>query len=193
MPGRLLFAAALFAALSFTPALAEDVSTITPAPPQRTPSHHDLAELVNRQAAASTPLPLTQYQYPYSQLPYKVNPYAVGRGPQSGYNQCNSTTEGPTSQCQTLIVNNITDFCLWGSPTANGQIGDIEAAVVAYCAQTGHGSRIMPPGTLTGVQVRFYADVLAHNALYIITVYEDERLHPNHRPPQPTWRWSLGQ
>jgi len=152
MAGRLLFAAALFSVHSFAPALAADPSTITPAPPKRTPSHHDLAELVNRQAVTGTPLPLTQYQYPYSQIPYQVNPYPVGRGPQSGYNKCNSTTEGPTSECQTLVVNNISDFCLWGSPTANGQIGDVEAAVVAYCAQTGHGTRNMPPGTLTGVQ-----------------------------------------
>jgi len=155
MAGRLLFAAALFSVHSFTPALAADMSTITAAPkPKRTPSHHDLAELVNRQATAvsGSPLPLTQYDFPYSQVPYQVNPFPVGRGPQAGYNKCNSTTEGPTSECQTLIANNISDFCLWGSPTANGQIGDVEAAVVAYCAQTGHGTRIMPPGTLTGVQ-----------------------------------------
>ena len=24
------------------------------------------------------------------------------------------------------------DFCLWGSPTSNGEIGNVEAAVVAY-------------------------------------------------------------
>jgi len=150
MAGRFFFAAALVAVHSFTPALAgDDMSTLTAAPnPKRTPSHHDIAK---RQAAAS-PLPLTQYQYPYSALPYQVYPFAVGRGPQSGYNICNSTTEGPTSECQTLIVNSIADFCLWGSPVANGQIGDVEAAVVAYCAQAGHGTRIMPPGTLTGVQ-----------------------------------------
>ena len=48
------------------------------------------------------------------------------------------------------------DFCLWGSPTAANQpstIGDIEAAVVAYCTQSGHGARIIPPGSITGAQV----------------------------------------
>jgi hypothetical protein len=52
---------------------------------------------------------------------------------------------------------------LWGSPTANGAIGDVEAAVVGYCTQKGHGTRIMPLGTITGAQVssqflRWYHD-----------------------------------
>lgn len=73
---------------------------------------------------------------------------------QSGYNLCNSTTVGPNSQCQTAITNNISDFCLWGSPTPDGSIGDIEAAVVAYCTTDKHGTRVIPPGAITGLQVR---------------------------------------
>ncbi|KIM89738.1 hypothetical protein PILCRDRAFT_194685 [Piloderma croceum F 1598] len=156
MAGRFFFAAALLAVHSFTPAFAaEDLSTITTAPKaRRTPSsHHDLAK---RQAATTyettSPLPLTQYQYPYASVPYQVNPYPVGRGPQAGYNQCNSSTGGPTSECQTLIVNSIDDFCIWGSPVTDGLIGNVEAAVVAYCSKSGHGTRVMPEGTLTGVQ-----------------------------------------
>lgn len=85
--------------------------------------------------------------------PYQVNPYAVGRGPQSGYNICNSTTAGDASQCQTLIMNDINDFCLWGSADADGAIGDVEAAVVAFCtANDLHGSRGFPDGTITGIQ-----------------------------------------
>jgi len=38
---------------------------------------------------------------------------------QSGYNICNSTTSGPDAQCQTLVANNASDFCLWGSPTTD--------------------------------------------------------------------------
>ncbi|KAL8292610.1 hypothetical protein RQP46_001222 [Phenoliferia psychrophenolica] len=105
---------------------------------------------------------------------YKVNPFAVGRGPQSGYNQvgrtleppcsksstdkrprkCNQTTEGPDSQCQTAIITSAADFCLWGSPglSPNGTIGEVEAAVVAYCTRSGHGARVMPAGTITAVQ-----------------------------------------
>ena len=45
------------------------------------------------------------------------------------------------------------DFCLWGSPTPNGAIGDIEAVVVAYCTKSGRGTRLIPPGTLTAVYV----------------------------------------
>jgi len=104
---------------------------------------------VPRQASA---LPLTEYHYPYSNVPYQVNPYPSGRGPQSGYNVCNSTTEGPNSQCQTAFVNSIDDFCLWGSPIPNGEIGNIEASVVAYCTKPGHGTRVMPAGTLKSVQ-----------------------------------------
>lgn len=102
-------AAALAALHSFTPAHAHPGGgTITQSPPaQRTPTHRDLAK---RAAAATTyettsPLPLTDYNYPFSAIPYQVNPYAIGRGPQAGYNICNSTTEGATSECQTMEVN----------------------------------------------------------------------------------------
>jgi len=156
MAGRFFLAAILTAVHSFTAALAsENHATITAAPEaKRTPSsHHDLAQ---RQAATTyettSPLPLTDYQYPYSAIPEQVNPYAVGRGPQSGYNICNSTTEGPNSQCQTMEVNSLADFCIWGSPVPDGLIGNVEAAVVAYCTQPGHGTRIMPAGTITGAQ-----------------------------------------
>ncbi|KZP27877.1 hypothetical protein FIBSPDRAFT_730011 [Athelia psychrophila] len=128
-----------------------DASTITTSPPaRRTPA----APLVQRATTyeTTTPLPLTDYNYPYSALPYQVNPYPVGRGPQSGYNVCNSTTEGAASECQTLIANTLSDFCIWGSPIDNGQIGDVEAATVAYCTQPGHGTRIIPAGSITAAQ-----------------------------------------
>jgi hypothetical protein len=110
MAGRLFFAV-IAMAYSLTLAVASDEpATITTAPKtKRTPpSYHDLA---GRQAATTyetnSPLPLTQYQYPYPAVPEQVNPFAVGRGPQFGYNRCNSSTEGPTSNCQTLIVNSL--------------------------------------------------------------------------------------
>jgi hypothetical protein len=109
MAGRFFFTAALVAVHSFTPAIAGDLpATITTAPnAKRTPSHHDLAK---RQASGASALPLTQYQFPYSAIPYQVNPFPVGRGPQAGYNKCNSTTEGPTSECQTIEVNSLVRF-----------------------------------------------------------------------------------
>ncbi|KIM81611.1 hypothetical protein PILCRDRAFT_821384 [Piloderma croceum F 1598] len=115
-------------------------SQTTTAPPASTPT------------LGNSPLPLTQYSFTYPNLPEQVNPFPVGRGPQSGYNICNSTTEGSKSLCQTMFLNSIEDFCLWGSPKPNGVVGDVEAEVVAYCSKPGHGTRIMPPGTLTAVQ-----------------------------------------
>jgi hypothetical protein len=100
----------------------------------------------------SGPLPLTQYTFTYPNVPEQVNPFPVGRGPQSGYNICNSTTEGPSSLCQTMFFNTIQDFCLWGSPTPNSVVGNVEAVVVAYCTKPGHGTRLIAPGILTAVQ-----------------------------------------
>jgi hypothetical protein len=51
-----------------------------------------------------------------------------------------------------MEVNSLADFCIWGSPVPDGLIGNVEAAVVAYCTQPGHGTRIMPAGTITGAQ-----------------------------------------
>lgn len=120
MAGRLFFAAALVAVHSLSPVVAEPNPQITAAPVVKRSSHHDLAK---RQSAATTyptntPLPLTQYQYPYSAIPEQVNPFPIGRGPQSGYNKCNSTTEGASSECQTLIVNTLVR---WFPPPVTGQ------------------------------------------------------------------------
>ncbi|BGP15855.1 hypothetical protein JCM10213_005659 [Rhodosporidiobolus nylandii] len=126
-------------------ALAQSTLTAAPSPSQ-------VAKAGKR---AESALPLTEYTYSYGSQPYQVNPYASGRGPQSGYNICNSTTVGADSRCQTLIANNASDFCLWGSPTlaANGTIGDDEAAVVAYCTNDKWGSRVIPANIITGLQV----------------------------------------
>ena len=32
-------------------------------------------------------------------------------------------------------------------------MGEIEGEMVAWCTKAGHGTRIMPPGTITGVQL----------------------------------------
>ncbi|BGP42190.1 hypothetical protein JCM10449v2_006195 [Rhodotorula kratochvilovae] len=106
--------------------------------------------------AAVSALPLTQYTYAWDAIPYQVNPYKSERGPQSGFNICNSTTEGDDSLCQTLVANDIKDFCLWGSDTTGSTletIGDIEAATVSYCTQKGHGGRFIKAGAITGLQV----------------------------------------
>ena len=59
--------------------------------------------------APGTPI-LSTIQIPYTALPEQVYPYAVLRGPQSGYNICNSTTQGAKSLCQTLLFNSLVRF-----------------------------------------------------------------------------------
>jgi len=41
---------------------------------------------------------------------------------------------------------------LWGSPDPAGLIGSVEAKVVAYCTKPYHGTRLIPPGAITGLQ-----------------------------------------
>ncbi|TFY53691.1 hypothetical protein EVG20_g10003 [Dentipellis fragilis] len=106
---------------------------------------------VTAQAIASTPLAGKSFAYP-SQIPYHVDPQTDGRGPQFGYNQCNSTTEGPTSDCQTSFVSTIDDFCLWAPAKPDSTIADTEGEEVAWCTKKGHGTRIIPAGALQGVQ-----------------------------------------
>jgi len=142
------FFAVLASVLSFFTIVAATPDPFpTPAP--------DPNPLDKRQGVAGgpgTPI-LSTISYAYTALPYQVYPFAVLRGPQAGYNICNGSTQGAASECQTLIFNNLSDFCLWGSPTPNGSIGDEEASVVAYCAQDTHGARPIAPGAITGAQV----------------------------------------
>ncbi|KAG8213492.1 hypothetical protein J3R82DRAFT_12031 [Butyriboletus roseoflavus] len=103
--------------------------------------------------AAPTPLYSKHYAYP-SGIPYQVdyNTAAI-RGPQVGYNICNSTTDNQQSMCQTSFANHIDDFCLWAPPKPNSTIGDSEGQEVAWCTKRGHGTRLIPNGALKGVQV----------------------------------------
>jgi hypothetical protein len=143
---RLAALAAVFH--SFTTVLAVAEPQITVAPRSPTPT------VLPRGAVAGgpgTPI-LSTLQYAYTGLPYQVYPFAVLRGPQFGFNQCNSTTLGDNSDCQTLIFNGPDDFCLWGSPDPAGLIGNVEAKVVAYCTKPYHGTRVIPQGSISGLQ-----------------------------------------
>lgn len=70
--------------------------------------------IAKRQVAGGggTPI-LSTLHYAYTELPYQVYPYAVLRGPQYGFNQCNASTLGSTSNCQTLIFNGPVRFSLF--------------------------------------------------------------------------------
>ena len=59
-------------------------------------------------------------------------------------------------------MNTLADFCVYSSPEtgANGTIADDEARVVSYCSLAGHGTRVMPPGTITGAQWLFAKDYI---------------------------------
>ncbi|KAG0143976.1 hypothetical protein CROQUDRAFT_660494 [Cronartium quercuum f. sp. fusiforme G11] len=66
---------------------------------------------------------------------------------QFGYNNCGSKSS-QTSNCQTLYVNSLTDFCIWAPPSGQQRIGDSEEYEVAWCTKSGHGTRQIPAGAL---------------------------------------------
>jgi len=101
---------------------------------------------------SSAIIPLASKHFDYNNLPYQADSDNGVRGTQSGYNRCNSTTENQQSLCQTSILNSIDDFCLWAPPTGPTTIGETEQLEVAWCTKSGHGARLIPAGSLQGVQ-----------------------------------------
>ncbi|KAJ6462890.1 hypothetical protein C8R45DRAFT_524288 [Mycena sanguinolenta] len=101
-----------------------------------------------------SPDPLVNKVVPFNAIPYQVMTDTNDpRGFQTGYNICNSTTETQDSMCQTMFVNHVDDFCLWAPPAANSTIADSEGIEVAWCSKKGHGTRIIPEGTITSLQM----------------------------------------
>ncbi|KAF7350468.1 hypothetical protein MVEN_01352300 [Mycena venus] len=100
----------------------------------------------------ATPLASKHFAYPTG-IPFQADtdPNLI-RGSQSGYNLCNSTTEGKSSLCQTSFLNALDDFCLWAPPKPNSLIADTEGEEVAWCTKPGRGTRLIPAGALQGVQ-----------------------------------------
>lgn len=124
-----------------------------------------LAALAGSAAASGTPTvdqaleprqaaftPLASQHFNYDTLPYQADTSDGERGHQYGYNRCNATTEGPTSNCQTAIINSLDDWCLWGPPEPNSVVGNTEGEAVAWCTKPGHGTRVIPAGAITGAQ-----------------------------------------
>jgi hypothetical protein len=96
---------------------------------------------------------LTDKRFDYANLPLKADTDTGDRGPQFGVNQCTeATTGGQNSTCQTGMINSIDDFCLWGAPVVNSVVGNTEGESVAWCTKPGRGTRVIPPGAITGVQ-----------------------------------------
>ncbi|OSD05160.1 hypothetical protein PYCCODRAFT_1450700 [Trametes coccinea BRFM310] len=70
---------------------------------------------------------------------------------QSGTNQCGSGHD-QNSMCQNAYLNSLDDWCVFAPPQpgANSTIGDTERIEVAWCTKDGHGTRLIPDGTITG-------------------------------------------
>lgn len=70
---------------------------------------------------------------------------------QAGTNQC-GTGSNQTSECQNAYINSLDDWCIFGPPDPGpgSVIGNTERIEVAYCLQSGYGTRIIPNGTITG-------------------------------------------
>ncbi|GJE88853.1 hypothetical protein PsYK624_049400 [Phanerochaete sordida] len=122
-----------------------------------------LAAAQDTNPTGTQPLTDKHFSYPTG-IPEQVDPNDGTRGPQSGYNICNSTTEGPTSNCQTAFINHIDDWCVWAPPTGPTTIGESEGQEVAWCTKPGRGTRLIPAGAIKGVQflvAKSYIEVLA--------------------------------
>jgi len=111
--------------------------------------------------AQFAPNPLISITYPsVNDLPYKVYPTGGVRGPQYGFNMCNSTTENQQSNCQTFWFNGPDDFCITAPPEPGKLVADLEGEMVAWCSKKGHGTRLIPEGTITGIEYRKTPDYL---------------------------------
>ncbi|KIM43617.1 hypothetical protein M413DRAFT_443541 [Hebeloma cylindrosporum] len=99
----------------------------------------------------ATPLVSKHFSYPTG-VPYQADTDIGGRGPQLGYNLCNSSTQNPASLCQTSLFNGLADFCVWGPPESGAVFQDVTGEMVAWCTRSGYGTRLIPDGALTGLQ-----------------------------------------
>ncbi|KAF7326785.1 hypothetical protein MSAN_02498000 [Mycena sanguinolenta] len=127
-----------------------------------------------------SPDPLVDKVIPYGSIPYQVMNASDDdpRGFQTGYNICNTTTETQDSQCQTMFVNHVDGECAVQrpllqpfrcsrrtpflsqtsvsghlQPPTRRKIADSEGIEVAWCSKKGHGTRIIPEGTITSLQM----------------------------------------
>ncbi|KAF9231314.1 hypothetical protein BU15DRAFT_90949 [Melanogaster broomeanus] len=74
-------------------------------------------------------------------------PYNAEQG-QSEHNQCGNGYN-QTPECQNTYLNTVQEFCLW-TPARHGPNSQVE---VAWCMASGHGTRLIPDGTITGAHL----------------------------------------
>ncbi|KAH9941893.1 uncharacterized protein BXZ73DRAFT_88277 [Epithele typhae] len=82
---------------------------------------------------------------------------------QTGTNQCGSRSN-QSSMCQNVYINSLEDFCIFGPPEPGpgSVVGNTERIEIAWCVQAGHGTRLIPDGTISGahfVQTPDYVQV----------------------------------
>ncbi|KAH9846153.1 hypothetical protein C2E23DRAFT_697225, partial [Lenzites betulinus] len=70
---------------------------------------------------------------------------------QSGTNQCGSGHD-QNSMCQNVYVNSLDDWCIFAPPQPGpgSAIKFTERIEVAWCTKDGHGTRLIPDGSITG-------------------------------------------
>jgi len=74
------------------------------------------------------------------------------------------TAINQTSYSRLLSINNVDDWCIFAPPTL-GNISDTEQIEVAWCTQPRNDARLIPDGTVTGVQfliTDLYVQLLAY-------------------------------
>ncbi|ORY88150.1 hypothetical protein BCR35DRAFT_302083 [Leucosporidium creatinivorum] len=79
------------------------------------------------------------------------NPPAKTEDGQYGWNNCyKHGRDSKSANCQSLWIGSAEDFCIF-APHAKSTVGSAERDVVAWCTKAGHGARLIPKGTFTGV------------------------------------------
>ncbi|KAI0827842.1 hypothetical protein BC628DRAFT_119832 [Trametes gibbosa] len=70
---------------------------------------------------------------------------------QTGTNQCGSGHD-QNSMCQNAYLNSLDDWCIFAPPKPGpgSAIEDTEQIEVAWCTKDGHGTRLIPDGSITG-------------------------------------------
>lgn len=132
-------------------------------------------------------------QFDLSIKPYQADTDIGGRGPQFGYNLCNSSTQNPASLCQTSLFNGLAgvsasdcvwivlimvpDFCVWGPSEPGAIFQDVTGEMVAWCTRSGYGTRLIPDGALTGLQFLKTPDYIQINGFLDqtkVNIYSNE-------------------
>ncbi|KIY44113.1 hypothetical protein FISHEDRAFT_18954, partial [Fistulina hepatica ATCC 64428] len=75
------------------------------------------------------------------------------------------TAINQTSYSRLITANNVDDFCLFAPPDPNTTISDSETIEVSWCSQARNDARVIPDGTLTGVQflkTEMYVQVMGY-------------------------------